>query len=395
VTLSLHVLAKNAASVIPRLLDNVGAYVDEIHVVLNDTSDRTDEILVLEAKKPLHRVAVTRTSHPDLYLLDEEATYLRGSSLAGEIFKGPFTGELLLAHWDRLRNLGWATTCDWRLFLDADDVVADPQHLPELVAMAEREGADVVATQYIVGRNEQGQPTDVVYRERFARGVPHIEWHGCVHESLKGGLRLLVVDDACRVIDLKDNVGAGVRPSGRNFKPLYHEARMRDWDVPPRHLAYLVQESIGAMPDDWVWGPLMSAYEEIADSKEERAWVRCMVGELWEKRGRLSDASKLFELALESYPSPRAAWRLSRIRFLMGDHRGCVSAYEKGKALGHMRQIYDVPSVQEPAALLLAAISWHSLSEVDKAKKAIDTVVAALPGNEDVERVWRRIHGKD
>ena len=108
-SLSLHVLAKNAESVLGRLLDNVGAYVQELRFVLNDTTDASEKVLRrwvetrksrgLETTTPLHVDHVTSETHPHFYILDVAATYEVGSPLDGEHFEGPFTGRPLLADW--------------------------------------------------------------------------------------------------------------------------------------------------------------------------------------------------------------------------------------------------------------------------------------------------------
>lgn len=397
-TVSLHVLAKNAENVIGRLLGNIGPFVDTASFVLNDTFDGTRAIIerwAAERNVRLRIIDVTYDTNPEFYILDTARTYEGGRPLAGEAFKGPFTEKPLLADWAAARNLGWESDADWRLMLDADDVVIDPQSLPSLIELAEKDGADVVATKSVYGRNAQGIATKIAYRERLARKSPVINWRGATHEVLGGGLRLLCVDNVFAVVDLKDNVGDGVRVPGRCFKVLYHEARMRSWKVPSRHLAYLVQEAPGLMASSFITGPLATHYFETADDKEEMAWVSGMLGELCEKEGELEDAAVYYDLAGRCYASSNSSFRLARICYLQGRYAECVSAWNTAQARKPMRQLLDVNAILEAATSLLVAESLFVLGETRQARVLIDKSREIFPDDANVVALWRRIHGKD
>ena len=152
---SLHVLAKNAESVIGRLLDCVLPYVREVRLVLNDTTDATRAVVEGRfARWPDVAVdvqEVTSSTHPHFYFPDVRSAYEAGAPLDGEHFNGPFTNRPLLCDWAGVRNLGWGSESAWRLFLDADDIVEDPQKLPGLVRVLEDVRADLAATRYTFG----------------------------------------------------------------------------------------------------------------------------------------------------------------------------------------------------------------------------------------------------
>ena len=252
---SLHLLVKNGESCIGRLLANIGPYIDEIVAVVNDTTDRTISILCDYAEArgkefKLDIVDVTRETHPELYIMDVPETYMVGRPLAGESYVGPFTGEPVLADWAAIRNLGWRhCTKRWILFLDADDVIQDPESIPGLCLALQANDAELGCSRYVYSQDDDGGSRSESFRERLARNLPHISWVGLTHEILSGQQKTVHIDGNLIVHDMKDSQGKDIRIPGRCFKILYHQARANDWNVPPRSLIYLAMESRGMMPD--------------------------------------------------------------------------------------------------------------------------------------------------
>lgn len=395
-SVSLHLLAKNADSVVGRLLDNVGPFVEQIRVILNDTTDASEKIVRGRmARWPTSRLdvqLVTHETHPQFYFVDVAGAYEAGHPLAGESFEGPFTGDPLLCDWAAVRNLGWESGCAWRLFLDADDLVDDPQSLPGVVSVLSSMRADWAASRYVFGMGTGGA-NSVAFRERLAENVPYIKWSGKTHEVLAGGLRMVLLDDRLRVTDLKDNWGRGVRVPGRCFKVLYRDARLADWDVPPRHLAYLVQESPQMMPVEWVSGALLGRYLEASKCAEERAWVLSMVGELWEAREDYGRAVDYYERATGAYPSAKDAFRACRARFLQRRWRECVDAYELGLSFLSESQVLDAGPVYADSSKLLVAQALVELGESSRAREMVDEAAAKFPCSSAVVALRERIHG--
>lgn len=390
-SLSLHAMAKNAENVLARMLDCVRPYVQEFHIILNDTDDGSE--MVVRSMLPhceLHLHHVTSANHPELYFPDEPYSYEVGLPLASEKFEGPYTHAPLLCDWAGARNLGWDSGCKWRLFLDADDIVPAPDAIPGLLVLLQNLGADIAATKYLYGRGPGGAPNSVSYRERLARNIPNVRWSGSTHEVLTGGLRNVLVEDRLSVVDLKDNWGRGVRVPGRCFKVLYREARMQSWQVPPRHLAYLVQESGGMMSVDWVAHSLYRKYLDVATSAEEKAWVSCMIGELYEAREEFLSASRYYESALGQYNSTKAAWRLCRARFMKGDYPGCTEAYEQGVALKDVPQVLDDGPVYADSSKLLAGQAFFEMGMRERALELLEEAAKAFPASETVRALLDR-----
>src|SRR5580698_3565221 len=301
-TISLHLLVKNGASVVGRLMDNVGPYVHEVVAVLNDCDDDTRSILAARCSSlgiAFIPVPVTRATHPDLYILDVAATYEVGMPLTEEKFGGPFTDQLILADWSAARNIGW-NLCSkkWRLFLDADDVVLDPECLPGLCKLLEDQGVELAVSNYLYGVDPEGRPYASSLRERLVLNIPRIRWSKPIHECLFGSTRIAHLKDNLVVRDMRDSAGKDVRIPARTFKILYHYARSKDWEISPRLVADLIQEirTYAAEPTMMRFAEaLLDKYLEEASWPEERGWVYAIVGEMRERVGNVEGAIAAYQ----------------------------------------------------------------------------------------------------
>ena len=383
---SLHLLVKNGEGCLPRLLHNVGRYVDEVVAVVNDTTDRTTSVLEEYSRREsfqLDVVEVTSASHPGLYILDVPETYDVGPSLLGESCPGPFTGRPLLADWAGARNLGWRRcTKPWILFLDADDVVEDPEAIWGLCEVLAREGVEVAATRYAYDVSADGKSLSECYRERLARNRPEITWSGAVHENLTGVARKAHVRGNLVVRDCKDNPGEGVRVPGRCLKVLYQLARSRAWAVEPRVLLYLAMESQKVLPDFCL--ALVDRYLDVSLWPEERAWACSMVGEVHEERGDFARASSWYERSLAEYPGSKSAYRLCRSRFREEKWRECLDAYEVGESNRSVLHLLDDGPAYADRSKILVASALEKLGEYRRSLEVCEEVVGLYPGESNL-----------
>jgi tetratricopeptide (TPR) repeat protein len=256
-----------------------------------------------------------------------------------------------------------------------------------------RVSADLAVSRYTFGRTPNGLANSTAYRERLAVNTPAITWQGKTHESLLGGLRHVLLDDCLFVSDLRDNWGEGVRVPGRCFKVLYREARLSDWKVPSRHLAYLVQECPGFLPLEWMSNELLPAYLQVAVVPEETAWVYAMIGEGWERAGKLSNAGIYYTKALATFPSSKTAWRLCRVFFHLRDWQNCIAAYRQGVANLGTPQFLDLGGVYEHTTKILAAQAYYELGNKAMAKKFVDEACVSFPDSSPVALLKESIYG--
>jgi hypothetical protein len=388
--ISLHLLVKNGESVVGRLLDCVGPYLAEVVAVLNDCEDGTGSVLIQKAAEHgLRRcelVEVTHASHPDLYLLDVPETYLEGRPLVGESLPDVHTGGPLLADFAAARNLGWVRCIgDWRLFLDADDVVDDPGCLPALCSALEARGIDGASSRYHHGGGCGS-------RERLARNLPAVRWEGAVHERLVGFQvgRTAHVEDCLVVRDLLDSRGAGTRSPGRNLKVLYHQARSLDWKITPRDMAYLASESAQAMPE--LSRRLAEDCAERSGWPAERAWACSTRGQVAEDEGRHDQATAWYRRSLHEHPSSAAALHLARACFQLGQWGEVLAAHDQARSiLAGASQPIDAGEVDADAVETLVVAALLELGRLDEAEDRCGRLLSRHPGSRALRSMRERI----
>lgn len=382
-SLSLNLLVKNGASVVGRLIDCVGPYVQEVVAVLNDCDDGTRE--EIESACGRHDVAasfvpVRSSSHPELYVFDMPATYMNGRSLVGEFYEGPFTHRSILADWAAARNEGWQQSdTHFRLMLDADDVVDDPQSLPGLCRLMDERGLDVLASRYHYSHSGAGASRADAFRERIARNRPEIVWRGKVHECLAGydPGRVAHVEGNMVVRDRRDSAGRDVRIPGRNLKILYYWARRQDWKIGPREMIYLAAESRVFMPR--LAARLIEMYLEVSRWDEERAWAASMMGEILENEGQFQLACTWYERSLVYYPGVLSAMRLCRALFRLERWEEAVAAYERGLANKSVPQLLDGGEAHEDATKILVAAALRRLGRREEARALCAEAIEKFP----------------
>ncbi len=389
--LSLFVLAKNAATCLPRLISNVGPYIKEIVMVLNDTTD--ESLTVAKTMASRHGLSflcqeVTAATHPEFYIEDTASTYQAGFSLAGEVFQGPFVERPILGDWAGVRNLMWqASSKPWKMFLDADDVILDPECLPGLLCRMEEmniERADSTY-QYVISDPEAPKiQYGESYRERIVRNLPQIVWARRIHENLVGTLRIAQIDGNLRVRDMRDNRGFGVRIPGRNFKILYHECRSRNWQSDPRTLANLILETKPYIRDgvfDLLFPEAaLALYLERSTWPEERAWAKAMMGEMYEMRSLFGAAKHSYEDANTEYKNPKNFYRLSRVFYQMGLWQECIEAYHQADEHNKVLQTLDGGGdVLKQAGEILLSASYLELGNVKEARHHAEMAAANHP----------------
>lgn len=388
-SISLFVMAKNAESCIGRLLDNVGPYIDEVVLVLNDTTDSTRELVETYCKaheKNCIIEEVTREKYPDFYILDTKTTYEIGQSLCGEQFNGPYTESQILAKWSDARNIGWRRcTKTWRLFLDADDIVLDPESIPGICQVLEEAGAEQGNTHYFFDVDINGRPRGSSYRERFVKNLPEINWIYDIHEVVSGSLKVAHVDGNGIVRDMRDSTGRDIRIPGRNFKVLYHLARKNDWEVSARVLVNLLMEvrhqtGVGSTMFEFA-EKILELYLSRSTWPEERGWACCITGEMFENIENFSRAEALYRQSLDEHPGSRTAWLLSRVCFKQRRWQECIDFFKLGQEHKVVHQVLNDGPLFEDMTKILVAASYEALGQFDDALRVATEALVVFPSN--------------
>jgi len=374
-SLTVFVMAKNASATIARAIDSVRPYCDEVVLVDNDSTDDTVDVardFCRNAGILFRVVRVDPERYPQLYRVDEPASYAVGEPLCGEEMPGPFTGKSMLADWAGARNAGWdMATKDFILFLDADDVLLDTQDLPNVLGCMVEGKEDVVASWYETIHNQAGRPLHQVMRERIARrGVT--KWTKRVHEGLRTeGLKVVGYDKGLLVKDHKDNLGEDTRIANRNLKVLYLACREEGWNTTdPSHLMYLAKEARHVLPKLALAAGFL--YLERSQRKQQRAWVLSMMGEVHDEAGRPQDALLMYETSVKERENAAALYKATRCAFVLGRYRTAIDLYEA--ATKAPRSPMEDHVLLAEATKILYAGALLEVGEADKAWTVAETI---------------------
>ena len=149
VTISLCMIVKNEEDVIARCLDSVRDLVDEINIVDTGSTDKTKEIV----KQFTDRIFDFEWIH----------------------------------HFADARNFSFQqATCDYILWLDADDVLmAEDQEKFKALKESLTPDIDAVSMNYHLSFDNEGNASSLLRRNRLVRREKQFRWIGAVHEYLE------------------------------------------------------------------------------------------------------------------------------------------------------------------------------------------------------------------
>jgi len=199
-TLSLCMIVKNESAVLERALLNANVYADEIIVVDTGSTDGTAAL----AKKFTDKVY-------DFSWCDDFAA---------------------------ARNFAFEkATCDYRMWLDADDVVPMPtaRAIARLMKTLDPD-TDVVMLPYVLETASDDKPGYVYYRERILRNRPDYLWRGRVHEAVPLHGKIVRKDPAIYHAKPKD------RKSGTRNLDIYKKMVNERVKFEPRECYYYARE---------------------------------------------------------------------------------------------------------------------------------------------------------
>lgn len=261
-TISLCMIVKNEEEVLGRCLNSAQGLWDELIIVDTGSTDRTRDI------------AAQFTQHVyDFQWID---------------------------HFAAARNFAFSKgTCDYLMWLDADDVILPEDHTA-LLQLKQTLGpeVDTVMLKYNIAFDEQGKPTFSYYRERIMRRCTQATWEGVVHEVITpfGKIMHSPIAVSHRRKEKTDN--------NRNLR-LFENLLERGVELSPREQFYYARELFyHARYDDAVQG-----FTQFLD--EGRGWVEnrieaCrMMAQCYVALGQARQAHLALLRSFE-YDSPRA-----------------------------------------------------------------------------------------
>lgn len=197
--ISLCMIVKNEEKTLPRCLESVKGVFDEIVIADTGSTDGT----VKAAKR--------------------------------------YTDKIYFFKWrndfSAARNFAFSqATCDYIMWLDADDVLLEPDRQKLLALKKQLTGnEDVVMMPYHTAFDKNGKPAYSFYRERILRRACGFKWRGRVHEAIEYGGKVIYSDAAVTHRSVKTEY------SERNLN-IYLEQEKRGEPFSPRDRFYFGRE---------------------------------------------------------------------------------------------------------------------------------------------------------
>ncbi len=261
INISLCMIVRNESEVICRCLDTVKDVVDEFIIVDTGSTDNTKAIVSRYTDKVF-----------DFVWIDDFAS---------------------------ARNFAFShASMDYILWLDADDVLLDPDRQKFLQLKQTLDpSVDAVSMYYHLAFDSEGNVTSSLRRNRLVKRLKGFQWHGAVHEYLAVGGHILNSDIAITHHSIEHD-------SDRNLR-IYERRLAAGETFAPRDLFYYANECL----DHQYYERAIEYYQKFLNSKQ--GWVEDNItacGKLADCYSHLGDAGRERECALKSfeYDTPRA-----------------------------------------------------------------------------------------
>lgn len=386
-TLSICLISNDAAENMQQVLGSIRGHADEV-IVADTGMDSTARNVCVQYGASVYQC--DRHSHPGFFFHDTEE---QNAQWAGP---GAYSGEWALGDFAGARNFSFEkATCDYVCWIDADDVLEQPEALRNVVTDMEARGLGFGFLAYNYAQDHLGRVYYRQWRERvFRRGTA--KWHNPVHEVLMPTVQL--------------------GPPGRYDQPVYSHKRKADrksiphrnykillrqaWQLKnanpsqpldPRILFYLGQEARFVEPQKAV-----GFYEEYLQTSgwpEERAAAHVAIGSLLEygvlslpQAQAYAQADREYATAAAEMPdNPDGLLGLARIAYLRGRHQDCVNYSERAFAIGNtdsMLGANPMDRTYRPHIFYNHALA--KLGRLEEAIKSCEAGLAVLPDDPGV-----------
>jgi hypothetical protein len=370
-------------------------HVDEVIVIAVDISRSTIDSWkthpAMSGKVSI--IEVNDSSHPELYFKDEAGTYSTGEPLFGEAFKGPFSGQNIIADWSKVCNLGWKRcTQEWRLFVDSDEELSDGLYISSVCWQLNSHGIEsgsVLNRRSIWGfaDSRKGQITTC----RLAKNGILTSWVGEARESLECSRKMAIIDGSLRIRQ-SDSVFS-LDAQLNYFKTLYANARANNWNIAPCNLLYIAQLSeLAGMPA--FADQAISTYLDSSLYTEERAWACALRGQQFERVANYEQASVWYERSLAEHPGFKSAYRLCRSRHQERMWDKCLDAFWRGIENNFFVHTVDDGAESQELSLILAISALTQLGRKSEAREYYQILQQFFPGNMAIIRMGEQLNCK-
>lgn len=286
VTVSLCMIVKNEEKVIARCLDSVKDFVDEIIIVDTGSTDNTKKII---------------------------------KSYTDKIYDFQWINDFAAA-----RNFSFSkATKEYTLWLDADDVLipADGEQFLQLKNDLDN-SVDSVRMNYVLGKDDQGNITSSLKRNRLVKTSKKFQWIGVVHEYLHVYGKIISHEISVTHLSIK------TKKTDRNLK-IYEQQLSKGKEFSPRDLYYYANECY----EHGMYERAFAYYRKFIDTK--KGWVEDCISAFEKGADSLLNMNKtdeaerfLYESFLHDVPRANLCYKLGYIYFLRKDFYKAVYWYK-------------------------------------------------------------------
>lgn len=325
-TVGLHMIVRDCAASLERCLRSVLRHVDEAVIVDTGSKDATPEVarrVCSQFAVPLNLLEYSAKTHPESFLHDVRETW-------DDRVPPPFSGDMLLANFGGARQYGWCRgKCDYKFWLDSDDVLYEGQHLHAIATELERDNVEGAVLVYEYAHDHLNRPVCLLQRERLVRASSKAEWTQPIHEVL-APVALGRLFPQTRIVHCRQHAEPPTI-ANRNLKVLYHHVKEGDPTTDPRLLFYLGMEERVIWPDKAIRH--LEEYVERSGWDEERTLARYTIGIIHESRKELRKAFRWYAEAMADFTSnPDPCFGLARIAYFRTDWGKCIELTERALA---------------------------------------------------------------
>jgi 2-polyprenyl-3-methyl-5-hydroxy-6-metoxy-1,4-benzoquinol methylase/glycosyltransferase involved in cell wall biosynthesis len=325
-TLSVCLIARDAADQLDVCLKSLVGHAQEIIVVDTGSLDNTKEVAARNGAKVFD---YNPSTNPSSFIRDDETTKA----------PPPYTGDWILADFCGARNFSFEkATQDYILWVDSDDTFEGASELPGILQDMEANKIEAGWLLYNYSFNDEGKPNCQLWRERIVRRGINAKWHNAIHELilLPSTTRVQYYYNAL-VVHHRDHAAAKSRRiAHRNYKVLRRvfEQEEKKGDFDARTLFYLGNETRFLNLQESA--SYYERYLKLSGWPMERAVARILLGQIYEAVGEREAAFKSYASAVVDDLSNPDGWlALGRLSYFKEEWQRSVEYYERGLSLGN------------------------------------------------------------
>lgn len=288
------------------------------------------------------------------------------------------------------RNFSFGlSSCDYLMWLDADDTLVGSENLREVLADATLNSSVYsVFMPYHYDHDKDGNVAMLLWRERIVKRASH-EWVGAIHESL-----LPTIDGTnyrTEKVYVKHNVDnervarSGVR-NLRISEAEYKKERLPNASCDPRTTLYYAK-ALHAMGRFAESIPVFEEYLETSEWDDERYQVYLILATLYINSKQYSKALECGRQSITLRPLyGQAYYMLAQVYFHLEKYEEVVHFCEIGaKSLMPSEIIPTDPTEYTVKPLIIYEYAMFQMGQAQKSLAAIDMGLKQFPSNEHLQ----------